>query len=194
MALVDDIRMIKRTLLGVVIVALCITALIAIVAVVSASFDDTEGRVLLTHVAVAAYSLLALAAAAVGRRMPLLAQAGFATCAVGVVLAVIVIWSDSAGDSVWRAAGVALVASFTIAHGALIESRRRESDGRGVRAISMAAVGAGVTLGATLGTGIAVASDVSDAYLRALGVLAVLDLLATAVLPIARKIEHASPD
>jgi hypothetical protein len=190
----DDVGAIKRTLLRVAIAALCITALIAIVAVVSASFDETEGRILFTHVLVAVYCLLALAVATVGERLPVLTGAGFATCTVGLVLAVIATWADRVGEPLTRWAFVFFVASFTLAHGALVESRRRESDGAAVRAISGATIAIGAVLGATLGVAIAAADDVSDTFLRVIGVMAVLDVLGTTVLPIARKIERSSAD
>jgi hypothetical protein len=190
----DELRTIKRTLLRVAIVALCITAAIAIVAVVTASFGETEGRILFTHVLVAVYCLLALAATAVGERQPALAGAGLASCAAGLTLGVIETWADPAGYTLLRWAFLFFVASFTFAHSALIESRRRDSDGPAVRALSIATIATGAVLGATIAVALAAADDVSDAFLRVVGVLAVLDLLGTAVLPIARKIERAATD
>jgi peptidoglycan/LPS O-acetylase OafA/YrhL len=191
---VGDVRAIKRVLLRVAILALCVTALVAIVAVLTARLDETEGRILLTHLVVAGYSLFALAAAAVAERRPLLARAGWVACALGLVLALISIWAAWNSDShdLYRWTFILLAVAFTLAHVSLIESRRRDSDGPVVRSISSATIAAVALLGALIAIGIATIDSGSEGFFRLLGVVGVLDVLGTVVLPIARKIEQPS--
>jgi hypothetical protein len=189
---VSDLASLKRTLLRVMIVALCVTALVAIAAVLSASFDRTEAQVLLTHLAVAVYSLFALSMAAVSERRPRLAAVGWAACGLGLALALLTIWVDWSEDRVnlYRWMLIMLAASFTLAHVALIEARRRASDGPVVRSIATATTVLAAFVGALIALGLSADQAVSEGYFRLLGVVGVLDLLGTLVLPIARKIEQ----
>jgi hypothetical protein len=185
---------IRRVLLRVAIFALCVTALVAIVAVVSARFDETEAQILLTHVAIAAYTLFALAVSAVADRRPRMAIAGWAACGIGLLLALLSIWAGWNGDAdnLYRWTWILFVAAFTIAHVSLIDSRRRDSDGAAVRAVGAATIATVVVLGVLIAIGLARAESVDDWYVRLLGVVAVLDVLGTLVVPIARKVEQSS--
>jgi hypothetical protein len=186
---------VKRVLLRVAILALCITALIAIVAVMTARFDETEAQILMTHVAVAAYSLLALGIATVVDRRPRVALAGWSVCGVGLVLALVSIWTaltENGPDDLYRWTWIAFVTSFTIAHASLVDSRRRDSDGSAVQAISGLTIATVVLMGVLVAGGVARAESVGTPYLRLLGVIGVLDVLGTLVLPIARKVEQTS--
>src|SRR5437763_11909447 len=87
--LMEEVRAIRRTLLRVAIFALCVSALVGIAAVLSARLDQTEEQILLTHVAIAVYSFLALAAATVAKRHPRLAAAGWCACGSGLLLALV---------------------------------------------------------------------------------------------------------
>jgi hypothetical protein len=185
---------IKRILLRVAIFALCVTALVAIAAVLSAKLDRTEAQILLTHVAIAVYSLFALAASAVADRRPRVALAGWIVCGFGLLLALLSIWTEWSGDNddLYRSTWVLFAIAFTIAHASLIESRRRDSDGAAVRAVSAATAATVALMGTLIAIGIATAESVDDSYLRVLGVVGVLDVLGTLVLPIARKVEQSS--
>ena len=166
----------------------------AIVAVLSAKFDRTEARVLLTHVAIAAYSLFALAAAAVADRRPRAALAGWTVCGFGLLIALLSIWIEWTGENenLYRSTWILFVVAFTIAHASLLESRRRDSDGAAVRAVSAATLATVVLVGTLIAIGIGSAESVHDSYLRLLAVVGVLDVLGTLVLPIARKVEQSS--
>jgi hypothetical protein len=186
---------VKSVLLRVAIVALCITALIAIVAVMTARFDETEAKFLMTHVAVAAYSLFALGIAAVADRRPRTAIAGWTACGAGLVLALVSIWAGLDGaenDNLYRWTWILFVVAFTSAHASLIDSRRRESDGSAVQTISTLTIATVVLMGVLVAGGVARAESVGTPYLRLLGVIGVLDVLGTLVLPIARKVEQSS--
>ncbi len=189
-----EVRAIRRTLLRVAIFALCVSALVGIAAVLSARLDQTEEQILLTHVAIAVYSFLALAAATVAKRHPRLAAAGWCACGSGLLLALVLIWGEWSGnhDDLWRWTFICFVVAFTLAHGSLIESLRRDSDGAAVRLVSSATIGAVSVTGILIAAGIAAAVQVDDSYLRLLGVVGILDVLGSLVLPIARKAEQAS--
>lgn len=188
-----DVRQIKRALLRAAIFALCVTALVAIVAVLSARLDQTEEQILFTHVGIAVYSLFALAAAAAAPRRPQLAVAGWVCSGIGLLLFLIGIWAawDGYHPALWRWTAIFFALSFTLAHVSLLESRRRETDSTTVSGIASATTVVSAMLCFMVVVGIASEQSVSDAYLRFLGVLGVLDVLGTVVLPIARKIDQS---
>ena len=190
-----DTRRIKRILLRLALVALAVGAVIAIAAIVTGRLDRAEAQILLTDVVVLVYSLFALSVATVATRNPLLAAAGWVCCACGTLLALVAIWvwSNDAPD-LYRVMGISFVGAFTLAHDSLLVSRRRESDGPPVRAISAATVAIVSALGILVALAITGIPDRSTPwYLRLLGVIGVLDLLGTVALPIARKIESTIP-
>jgi len=185
---------VRRILLRIAIVAMCVIALIAIVAVITGKFDDTQAKILISTLAVVVYSLLAMGTSSIAQQRPLLAVLGWAACGVGLVLALLAIWIawDGGHDGLWRALLIALVVAFTVAHASMIDARKRDSDGGMVRAIRLATTATVVLVG-VLVTLACTVEGLPDSYYRALGVVGVLDVLGTVVLPIARKVQQSPP-
>jgi hypothetical protein len=182
---------IRRLLGRVVAVALSLTALVAIVALLTGSFDDTDWKVLGTTLGFSVFSATA-AAGATARLRSWSGAYGVGTGAVAAsalafVLLVAGLWSE-AGDATWRWFGVLALAALALSHMSLVLGARRASDGPGTAALVLASVvlvGLDATGAALPITG--VLDDVSDAGARLLAVCSVLLLLTTALPPLLRR-------
>ena len=186
----------RRVALWVGVGALCVTALVAVVAIVVGEFDEASARVLIAAWAIALYAVLMLVCAAANDRRPVLAGAGLVACAVGAVLAIaaVVAWND-ASDSLVKATFAAFVVAFALAHSALLEWRRRAGDAPTVRGLLAATYICIAVVAAMLVYAIVAADTDAQAeggYFRALGVALVLDVLGTALVPLLRKLSRAS--
>jgi hypothetical protein len=184
----------KRLFLWALVASLCVTAIVAIGTLLFAEFDDTAGRILATTALLSLASLLSLPAGVLldeGRAV-LLAWATIAAAAAGFALAMIVIWADPAEDwpakltwTLWLGAGAG-------AQAAAVTSRLRPGDSRRLRALHALSV----LLAASLATLIAVAvweEPDSDAFVRAMGAVAIAAVLTSLLQPILRRIERPAP-
>jgi hypothetical protein len=177
---------------------LCLAAAVAIWALVTGSFDDTSVRVLLTGLAAALCTVGGLAGSMALRlknRDRLVGETTIGLSQLTLLLALALIWIPSAseGDTVARALGVASVLMLAGAHASLILTRVRCRDSRAVHRLTQAAIVC-VTSAALLVSGLFAASDgpVAPAVWRLVGVLVVLALLNTLLVPLARKITRGT--
>jgi hypothetical protein len=184
-------------MLKVSIACLCLAALIAIVALLSGDFDETEGKVTLTTLAVAIYNLTGMAAVAV-RARPGLAPIGFlgiGASAIAFVLVLVLIWQDwdDGGDesALAQAWGIASVAAISLTQAGLLLAGRHESDSNLVRGIVNVTLLAVALVAALLIVAIAREfDDDNEAGYRVLGALAVLDVLGMLLIPILRRLQR----
>jgi hypothetical protein len=173
---------------------LCLAAAVAIWALLTGSFDDTSVRVLLTGLAAALCTLGGLVGASALR--PKNPDRGVGEVTIGLsqltlLLALALIWIPDATDSdtLARALGITSVLMLAGAHASLLLARLRGRDTRAVRRLTRAAIVC-ATSAALLVSGLFAASEgpVAPAVWRLLGVLVVLALLNTLLVPLARKI------
>lgn len=180
-----------RWFLRAVVAFLVVTALLAIGIFVRGEFGETEGRILGTTLALAVYSLTALAGAVlVGRgALTLFGWTTIAVSALALVLALAAIWGDRDAESegLLRATFVALVLAFACAWVSLLLSRRRDDDGRGVTATLGGSVAAITVLTGMATFAILREDDPGDVYWRLVGVVAVVAVLGTLLLPVLRR-------
>jgi hypothetical protein len=187
----------KRVLLILVVVALCVTALVAIVALVVGELDDTGARVLATTAAMFVYSLTGLVGATLTskRSGSVLGGATLLASAIGLLLMVILIWASSGGgdtDTLARAAFGLLVIALSCAQASLLQERRRERDGAAVAMVTTATQVTVAIVAAMIVLPLVNDDGPGDAYWRFLGIVAVLDLLGVLLLPILRRVERGS--
>jgi hypothetical protein len=193
----------RRVAIIAIIVSLSVTALVGIVVLVSGSSDDTLGHILLTTLVLAAFSVTSLChLAVVGKAPQVVGFVGIVASAGAFVAAEVLIWSanifSSDNSENWfRALGVLTVLALSLAHAnlmLLLQSRKRQ----------VVRIGLGVTLGliALVAIGIWIPlldngtfpDDNSSAwYWRLFGVLAILDVLGTIVLPVTGAILRDTP-
>jgi len=173
---------------GVLILAagLCLVAAEAIWALLTGSFDDTSVRVLFTGSAAALCTLGGLAGSTALRLENADRRVGEVTIAISqltLLLALTLIWIPNATDSDTPARTLAG------GHASLLLAGLRRSDTRTVHRLTQAAIVC-ATSASLLVSGIFAASDgpIAPDVWRLLGVLVVLALLNTLLVPLARKI------
>ena len=98
----------RRLLLRTIVTALCATAAVAIVVLLSRSFDSLTGRILLTTTAISASALLVVPAGTLldRDRHALLARSSAVLTLTAFVLSLILIWVDDRPVWLWKAWGV----------------------------------------------------------------------------------------
>ncbi|MDX6477149.1 MAG: hypothetical protein QOH95_2660 [Gaiellaceae bacterium] len=177
----------RRLLLGAVVGALCLTASIAIVVLLSSHFDDTSWRILGTTSAISFFGLLGVPFGLVlerGRAVAL-ARAGGALTVAAFVLTLVVIWRHWS-HGVGKTWGVVLVLAVASAQAAVVEARRRDTDTRATRRLSTASMLTGPLL-AALGIVAILAEIGSQTYYRVLGALAVVHVLLLVIVAVLRR-------
>jgi hypothetical protein len=177
----------RKLLLSAIVGALCLTAAIAVVVLLSGHFDDTSWRILGTTSAISFFGLLGVPVGMLlerGRAV-LLAQISGALTFAAFVLTLAVIWRHWA-DGVGKTWGVVLTLALAAAQAAVVEARRRETDTHMVSMLVGVSMLTG-TLLAVLGiTAILLEID-SGTYYRTLGAVAVIDVLLVALVAVLRR-------
>lgn len=189
---------IRRALGWVLVGSLCAAALVAIVALVSDSFDDTDWRLIGTSLSFAVYSALAASGAAVrAKEHPLawpLSWLTGAAAAVGWALLMVLLWGGlDDSETLWRIWGVATIAALACSHASVVLNGTRESDTAAISALVVTSIALGAfdaTAGA-LATAGAADVDEDDPAARLMAITVVLLLLATALPVLLRRLRPA---
>lgn len=181
---------VRQLFYRVLIAGLCLIALVAIVGFLSGDFDETDARVLGTTFALVVYSATSLAGYSLLSRQKAVAlgYAGIAASLLGFLTAMNLVWSDSGFDSdgTWKSSFVFLIVALAAAHTALLVLRQQKTDPPSVEAVVGCTIGAISVLASMLV--IAILKEVEDeGYYRFLGVIAVLWVLGTILVPVVRK-------
>lgn len=178
---------------------LCLAAAVAIWALVVGRFDDTSARVLLTGVLASFCTLGGLAgstALSLESRIRRVGEVTIGLSQVTFVLALALLWIPDAtdGETLTRALGVASVLALAGAHASLLISRLSGLDTRAVHRLSQAAI-ACASSAALLVSGVFVVSEgpVASGIWRLVGVLVVLAVLNTLLVPLVRKLARDTP-
>jgi hypothetical protein len=190
-------RMAGRALAG----GLSVAAAVAIVALLSDSFDDTDWKIVGSSLGFSVFSSTAAAGVA-GRRGGTRAglvgalAAAASVIAFGLLLASLWVGDDADNEDLWRAFGVAGLLALWTSHAALMLRGSRPDDTQAIRILTAVSIGA---LAIDSGTGILglleVVNDVDEGAWRVLGALVVLTILSTVLVPILRRVgpSTASP-
>lgn len=179
----------RRLLLRVVVVALCLTAAIAILVLLSGSFDDTSWRILATTTAISVFALVSVPAGVLLERgrARLLAQVS-ATFTLGAfVFTLGAIWNaEDVPSWLWRGYGIVLTLDAALAQAAAVESRRRDDDSETVGRLTLGSMVTGFLL-AAMGT-VAILESIDDGgFYRVLGAIAVVDVLLVVLAAVLRR-------
>ncbi len=192
------IKGVRRVAIWTVIISLVITALIGIYTIVAGEFGETQSRVMLTTLAVAGFSILALCHLAVfGRDVKVFGWVGIGTSGVALGLAATLIWwnwSDfmyQPSDlylTLTKSFAISALAAVSLAHANLM-LLLQNSPLRWIRtALSVALVL--ITIVPTLVIPVILTEGTfppmsfQDVYWRFFGVILILDALATIALPV----------
>lgn len=172
--------------------SIAITALLAIGTFLLGNFSGTQGRILLTTLALATTSGLSLASGSSWPAHRVLPIAGVALAATAFVAALPPLWIR--GDRGWggwiRTVGIMYVLAAAIAYATLLISRRRAGESRAVANTRLAALISLTWLTAMIA--MLIASERfsgSSGYGRVMGVAAVLTVATTLVTLILQRLE-----
>ncbi|MDX6656720.1 MAG: hypothetical protein QOH62_1513 [Solirubrobacteraceae bacterium] len=176
---------------------LCVAAAVAIVALLSGSFDDTDWRVVGTSLGFSVFTSTGAAGLALRLRDTTSARAlgttSAAASAIAFVLLVGSLWTDGSED-LWRAFGTVAVLALWSAHASLVLRSARPTDSATIRsmcAVSIATLGIDATVGALAILGALDGTDVESAA-RVLAALIVIGLLSTALPPLLRRLQSSA--
>lgn len=171
---------IRRGIVRVVLASFALAAAMGIFTLLNpGDFSDTEARVLLTTVVVGVESILALCYLSVAEsRWRLVGAAGGLVSLAATVAALVMVWSES-GESTGKTLGVAIVLAVALAQASLLLAL---ADRPAVRIILWLTLATTVLVATLCCIAILADGDVSGAFWRAFGVLAILNVLGSIVL------------
>jgi hypothetical protein len=187
-----NLRIARRIAIIAIIVSLSLTALIGIFTLLSGDFGETQGKVLLSTLLLGGFSITVLChLAVVGRALQLVGFAGVAVSAVALIAGLFLIWNNwgiyGDVDPALRTFGVFGVLAVSIAHAnlLLLLGQRRNTVVRALLYLTVAFVGlVAVLLCLPIATAGDIPGDNGDAYWRLFGVVGILDVLGSIVLPV----------
>lgn len=196
---IRNIKGIRRVAVWTVVIALVITALIGIYTIVSGDMGETQLRVMLTTLAVAGFSVLALChLAIVERDVRAVGWIGIGMSALALLTAAVLIWWDL-GDAVWQPGGIysnllktfaiSGLAALSLAHANLM-LLLQTAPLRWIRsslsvALILIAIVPTLVIPVILTDGNFPPSSFLDVYWRFFAVILILDALCTIALPVA---------
>ncbi len=191
----QTLKGVRRIAVVFIIVSLSITALVGIVTLLTASFGEVQAKVLVTTLLMAGFSITALChLAVVGRALQIVGYLGIAASALAFFTGVYLIWSswDNWSESretilkTFAVLGV-LAVSFAHANLLLLLAGRRNPFIRTSLFITVGLIG---LLAALIIVPIVTNGEIpgeNELYWRFLGVVAILDVLGTIVLPVVNR-------
>jgi hypothetical protein len=192
------IKGVRRIAIWTVIISLVVTALIGIYTIVGGEFGEAQSKVMLTTLAVAGFSILALCHLAVfGRDVKAFGWVGIGTSGVALGLAATLIWwdwSDYMSEprdlylNLTKSFAVSALVAVSLAHANLMLLLQNSSL-RWIRtALSVALVFITIVpalvIPRLLTDGTFPPMSFQDVYWRFFGVILILDALATIALPV----------
>lgn len=171
---------------------LCLAAAVAISALITGRFGGTSARVLLTGLAAALCTIGGLAGStllSLENRKRRVGEATIGLSQLVLLLALVLIWIPGVTDAnaIWRALGVTSALMLAGVHASLLLSRLDADDLRAVHRLGHAAI-ACATSAALLVSGLFAGAPIASGVWRPLGVLVVLAVLNTLLVPLARRI------
>lgn len=187
---------VRRLFLKVFIGFLSMTALVAILSVLTREFGEIQVKILLTTFSITAGSMCAMACAGFieRRKGKAVGVAGILAAGVAVLLVIIGIWGDIHEQDYWKVMATSIVLSVALAHACLLHLPDLAASHRWTQTASAILIG-------LLGLQIVVAvwGEIrGEGYYRLMAALSVLVVLATLVAPICSRLgakaDEGSPE
>lgn len=175
-----------------IIVSFSLAAIVGIIALLSGDFGETQGRIVLTTLLLGATSITALCHLAIAdRAMRIVGFVGLAASTVTLVAGLVLIWRDwdSPGFDEWlKVFATAGIIAVSFAHAnllLLLAGRRRAVIRIGLMAtLAMIAIVAIMIILPILSEGDIPGVGNEEWYWRLFGVVGILDVLGTVVVPV----------
>ena len=176
---------IRRWIVRVTIGSFSLAALLGIVALLGGGeFGETEGQILMTTLLVGVVSIAVLCyLATAGHRSQPVGIAGGVTVIVPLVAGLVLIWldfNDSRDEGFVKALGVGAVVAATLAQASLLLVLGERAAPL-VRRLLLGTIGLAAVLAVMTSALILGLEPDSEAYLRVVGIVAILDVLGTVV-------------
>jgi hypothetical protein len=186
-------QVVSRALVG----GLCVSAAVAVIALLSGSFEDVHWRVIGTSLGFSVFTSTAAAGASLRSRsdprLRLLGNLTVGTSLAALATLVAALWIDDQ-EALWRGFGIAALGALWSSHASLMLAALRPGDSPVIRWLS--AISA-LTLGMETSVGVLVLvdaiTDVDDAGARVLAALIVVTVLTTVLPPILRRMGRPAP-
>jgi hypothetical protein len=179
----------RRLLLVGAIVALSVTAIIAIVALLVGDFADTELRVLATTGGFGLSSLIAMRGTALldQRRHIALGRAVIALSALSFLIELWILWLDDDNDLAWKSYVCSISIAVAAAQIAGMLGRRRATDPAWIPRLVWAA-GTTAVVAAAMGWAAAIGEIGRAGYYRVVGAVVVLNVFLVMLQPVLRRL------
>jgi hypothetical protein len=180
-----------RIVIRVVVGSLLVAGAAACVALLGGGFSDLDWKIIATSTLLALVSATAGAGLAVRHRQAALGTTTTALSLLAFVLVLVGMWPELDSETFWRITGCVAIGALEGAHASFVLSRRRDDDPAGaVTATRVAVVAAAISsvMGILPAAGATSESIDAEGYAQILGVVLVIQLVATAVAPLLRRL------
>lgn len=197
----NALRGLRRAAIIVIIVSLAAAALVGIVTVLAGDFGEVQGKILLTTLLLAGFSITSLChLAVVGRSLRIVGFVGIGTSLVAFAAGAMLIWRDweiwsDPSELVLKSflVGSILAASLAQANLLLLLGERRSPVIRVGLYVTLAFIAALAVLAILpIVTDGQIPGENGEPYARAIAVVAILDVLGTIVVPVLSRFVHDS--
>lgn len=187
----DQLKMVTRWFLYLLIGSIGVGTVLAIVIVLAGNWGWIETRILLTTGVIALTSVLGMACgAAISRlRSWWLPGIGIGLAVLAAALLIIGIWVEPTDGAYWKATTSVSILAVAFAHTSLLALARLQDS---LRWIQLAAYGA-VFLFALMLIGILITETSNDGVVRALAVVGILDAAFTLLVPVVHFLSRRAP-
>lgn len=186
------IRGARRIAIIAIITSLSFTAVVGIFTLLTGEFGETQGKILLTTVLTAGFSIISLCHLAVtGRTLRVVGYTGIGVSVVAFILGIALIWEDWQNFNSWEVLGRAFmifsILSISFAHAnllLLLGGRKRPVIRLGLLFTVASIALVSILIIIPILTDGDVPGENGDAYWRVFGVIAILDVFGTIVVPV----------
>ena len=182
----------RRALLALV-AGLSVAGLVAIVALLSGSWDDTDWRVVGSSLGFSVFTATAAAGAAF--RESWIGRLAVGASAVAYLALLVALWIIDDGDGAWQTFGTAGLVALWSSHASLMLRPLRSTDSAGVRQLTWTSV---ITLGIDTFVGVLAILGLADDFdfdggANVLAALIVVTVVSTAIVPVLRRLGRDEP-
>lgn len=182
-------RLVSRALVA----GLSVSGAVAVIALLSGSFDEIHWRVVGTSLGFSIFTCTAAAGAGLRTRshqgLRTLGNATVAASLASLVTLFGALWIDDV-DWLWRAFGIAGLAALWTSHASLMLGALRPADSPAVRTLSqISAFTLGIETAVGAGAILEVITDVGEAAPRVLAALIVVTVVTTVLAPLLRRMQ-----
>jgi len=185
-----DFTGIRKLSLKVFIGFLALTALIAIISVLSGDFSEIQLKILATAFTISAASILSMSCAAFieKRKLIRLGLSGIFLSAAGAILLIVGIWPEIDSEEYWKTTITLIVSAIAFAHAFLLFLPELDDKQKWVRTVSSVSIGI-----LAVQIVVAVWGEIeNEDYYRLLAVVAIIVGLETLVVPTLMKLRRGN--